>query len=94
MWVGFMALLYSTLPPAGLPNSLTDETAGGCPVESAEGRVQRGLQSQRRRRGGFGGLIEAVQYRKSAGRLSCSSRSTTCRGLVDRGLPPDSCDLS
>ena len=50
------------------------------------------MESQCRRRGGFGGLIEAVQYRKSAGILSCSSRSTTLSWT--RGLPPDSCDLS
>ena len=36
-----MALLYSTLPP--LPRGakiIYRRTAGGCPVESAEGRVQ------------------------------------------------------
>ena len=35
-----MALLYSTLPPPRVAKLIYRRTAGGCPVESAEGRVQ------------------------------------------------------
>jgi hypothetical protein len=74
-----------TLAPGCKLQLIYRRTAGACLVESAERKSGRTLDSQCRRRGGFGGLTEAVQSQRSAGILSCSNRSTT---FVDSWTPP------